>query len=71
MAKFGIALGSGPRGQEFESPHSDHKMLGKKMSCGENRMTSPFLEVFFSKKPVNLIIIFRDVLSLFLTTLGI
>ena len=25
VAKLGIALGSGPRGQGFESPHSDHK----------------------------------------------
>ena len=24
VAKFGIALGSGPRGLEFESRHSDH-----------------------------------------------
>ena len=25
MAKFGIALGSGPRGLGFESRYSDHK----------------------------------------------
>ena len=29
MAKFGIALGSGPRGLGFESRYSDHK----KKSC--------------------------------------
>ncbi len=27
VAKFGIALGSGPRGRGFESPHSDHCFL--------------------------------------------
>ncbi len=27
MAKLGIALGSGPRGQGFESPHSDQRRI--------------------------------------------
>lgn len=27
VAKFGIALGSGPRGLEFESRHSDHNLV--------------------------------------------
>ena len=26
VAKFGIALGSGPRGRGFKSRHSDHKI---------------------------------------------
>jgi hypothetical protein len=26
VAKFGIALGSGPRGLGFKSPHSDHNV---------------------------------------------
>ena len=26
VAQFGSALGSGPRGREFESPHSDQKI---------------------------------------------
>ena len=28
VAKFGIALGSGPRGRGFESRHSDQKHIG-------------------------------------------
>ena len=28
MAKFGIALGSGPRGRGFKSRHSDHRRRG-------------------------------------------
>ncbi len=31
VAKFGIALGSGPRGHGFKSRHSDHKEATKKM----------------------------------------
>ena len=35
VAKFGIALGSGPRGRGFESRHSDHrKSLEKPMFFG-------------------------------------
>ena len=35
MAKFGIALGSGPRGRGFESPYSDHrKQYRKQLFCG-------------------------------------
>ena len=34
MAKFGIALGSGPRGLGFESRHSDHKNALKSYDFG-------------------------------------
>ena len=33
MAKFGIALGSGPRGREFKSRHSDHTECLLKALC--------------------------------------
>ena len=39
MAKFGIALGSGPRGRGFESRHSDHSeipLTAPFPPCGEN-----------------------------------
>ncbi len=34
MAKFGIALGSGPRGLGFESRYSDHKKASQMFSSG-------------------------------------
>ena len=34
VAKFGIALGSGPRGRGFESRHSDHRKASKSQGFG-------------------------------------
>ena len=43
MAKFGIALGSGPRGLGFESRYSDHKSV---RFLGISRIFSNFLLCF-------------------------
>ncbi len=41
VAKFGIALGSGPRGLGFESPHSDHQ--SRKLS----QLTAFYFFIFY------------------------
>ena len=56
MAKFGIALGSGPRGHGFESRHSDHKStvilieLRWAFSMPENRFKSGFSAISAHKR---------------------
>ena len=44
VAQFGSALGSGPRGRGFKSPHSDHNVETKKMSLAK----SPIISGFFA-----------------------
>ena len=55
VAKFGIALGSGPRGRGFKSRHSDHKEAIKKILPKKTPIVSGFsciqLAVFQVTKP--------------------
>ena len=46
VAKFGIALGSGPRGRGFKSRHSDHKRALKKMPKRKTSILSRFFRIF-------------------------
>ena len=60
MAKFGIALGSGPRGRGFESRCSDHrKQYRKRLFCGTFSLFSGKYQIFlqicvFAIFPINL-----------------
>ena len=56
MAKFGIALGSGPRGLGFESRYSDHrKALEMYVSSAFSYFLPTFIYIFLRKvnKKVN------------------
>ena len=58
MAKFGIALGSGPRGRGFESPYSDHrKQYCKQLFCGT---FSLFIGIFLTFLQIPILAIFRQ-----------